>query len=55
MDKIEITLADIKHLQFAVVDRLDTVISLHQHPDAATRFVDVSPRNDLRVVEVTYK
>jgi hypothetical protein len=39
-----------EHLQFAVVGSQGDVVSVHQHPDAATRFIATSYRDDLSVV-----
>lgn len=50
MDKRDV--AGIRALKFAVVDPTNNAISLHQHPDAAQRFIDDSPRNDLEAVEL---
>lgn len=44
-----------KHrLDFAVMGSQGEIISLHQHPDAAARFIASSARSDLQVVKVNW-
>lgn len=46
--------SEIAHLRYAVVGDQEDVVSLHQHPDAAERFIRSSGRTDLTVAEVSY-
>jgi hypothetical protein len=39
-----------EHLHWAVAGPQGDVVSVHQHPDAATRFIAASYRDDLSVV-----
>lgn len=52
MDTINV---DLSQLRFAVTSNHNTVaISLHQHPDAAQRFIDAYPTRagEFRIVDV---
>lgn len=54
MEKVKITADILEYLCFAVVDGQHAIISLHQHPDAAARFISASPRKDLSVAETSF-
>lgn len=48
-------IVDLSQLQFAVTDKHNAVaISLHQHPDAAQRFIDAYPQRagEFRIVDI---
>ena len=57
MKQINVTMKDLEYLKYAVMGEYDnnTVISLHQHPDAAAAFIATSPRDDLVINEINIK